>query len=158
MPEDLLPLWFMAALTGFVICAGVVLHHGRAMPLDEGNQPALPRPEEPAPEAAPRVFAPYDMWKLRRPHPIQITYQDADGWETEREIEVRTYALEQDMPGALPFHFKGFCATRKATRTFNVERVMQAFDLTDGTEITDLPRWLLAQPAKRRPRPEELGD
>ncbi|MBS7789254.1 hypothetical protein KTR66_04575 [Roseococcus sp. SDR] len=106
-------------------------------------------------EAAKQKRATSDFFDLRREAPIRIRYIAADGELTERDVDVRSFKVEEG-PDGPPVAFRGRCHVREANRSFLIRRVQHAFDLTDGTEILDVEAWLRAQPSRRRPRDLDL--
>lgn len=66
---------------------------------------------------------------------LRITYEDAKGETTVRDIEVRTYV--DTSPGEIHAH----CRLAGAPRTFKTHRVKQAIDLDTGEIVKRLPTY-----------------
>jgi hypothetical protein len=81
-----------------------------------------------------------DTFAESNPRPIQahlkISYRDAEGRKTEREVDVRECDTS-DHEGYL----LGHCHLRNDYRTFRIDRIVKAIDLDTGEIVTDIPRF-----------------
>lgn len=64
---------------------------------------------------------------------LAITYRDANGSVTERQVRVREF--DNEVYGGMMI---GHCSLRDATRTFRFDRVQTAIDAETGAVISDL--------------------
>lgn len=71
---------------------------------------------------------------------LRISYEDARGVETERDVQVR-FVAPHDQTLMLSAH----CNLRDEVRCFRADRVLEAVDLTTGEVIDDLEAWLRAK-------------
>ena len=118
-------------------------------------RPAVPPPGVPPPEAPERHRTEWDTFDFRAPIPVLLEYADANGEVTERLVSVACYQSVRDGVPVLAERMRGHCHLRDGSRLFVLKRVLRAMDTRSDTEIADLPAWLLAQKARRRPR--DLG-
>ena len=71
---------------------------------------------------------------------LQLKYQDANGSQTAREVQVR----ECDTLNPAGY-LTGHCQLRDEFRTFRMDRIKQAIDMETGEVIHDLPAWAMAR-------------
>lgn len=61
---------------------------------------------------------------------VRLTYEDADGATTTRDVLVHRYDFDGDG------YIVGHCSLRQAERTFRIDRVRQMVDLDTGEQLT----------------------
>jgi len=71
---------------------------------------------------------------------LKLTYKDANGQVTEREVRVRECDT-LNPAGYLTAH----CLLRDEFRTFRMNRIERAIDMETGEVIEDLPAWAMAR-------------
>lgn len=85
------------------------------------------------------------------PAVFHLTYEDSGGFQSERVVTVRR--IERRSSGAFFLH--GVCHLRQAPRCFNVERIVECFDITTGEFFGDPARYFSEHPLYTDPREPE---
>lgn len=84
------------------------------------------------------------FWEVEQPFPVKatlhISYEDADGMQTERTVDVRQFGANGS--GGL---IRGRCRLRNANRTFRTDRITSCVDGETGEVVKDAGAYLRAK-------------